>query len=111
MTTVRFNGILKISIKKLKLRNYHSSSVCYADDSKHGGSPSNNYYDIVVSGMGMVGSAFACALGQDEIFRNLKIAVIESSEEKKEFSLPIIHSNRVSALNQNSVDMLKSNKY
>lgn len=47
-------------------------------------SPSkHDYYDIVVCGGGMVGAAMALALGQDKLFKNLKIALIDSAPEKK----------------------------
>jgi hypothetical protein len=109
MTTIRYSKcFLKIFHQKIRLRHYHQSSVCLTDDSKVYESQSNSYFDIVISGMGMVGGAFACALGQDELFKNLKIAIIESTNEKQKFELPIIHSNRVSALNQSSVGLLQS---
>jgi hypothetical protein len=47
--------------------------------------------------------------GKNEIFKNHKIALIESSEERKPYKQPEFHSNRVSALNNSSVDLLKGN--
>ena len=65
-----------------------------------------NYYDIVISGGGMVGTAMASMLGKEEIFRKYKIALIESAKDKGPYKMPVIHSNRVSALSQSSVDFL-----
>jgi hypothetical protein len=109
MATVRLNGFLRILNNNIKCRYYHGSSICQADKTNVNENDATSHYDIVISGMGMVGGAFACVLGQDELFRNLKIAIVESADEKKGYHMPHVHSNRVSALNQNSVGLLKSN--
>jgi hypothetical protein len=46
-------------------------------------------------------------LGQENLLKNLKIALIESSPEKKEYKAPEIHSNRVCALSQKTIDFFK----
>jgi len=47
------------------------------------------------------------ALGQENLLRNLKVALIESSPEKKDYKAPEIHSNRVCALSQKTIDFFK----
>lgn len=71
-------------------------------------STTSDYYDVVICGGGMVGTAMARALGKDSIFKNLKIALIESSPKKNDYTKPEIHSNRVCALNDKTIDLLKS---
>jgi ubiquinone biosynthesis monooxygenase Coq6 len=66
------------------------------------------YYDIVICGGGMVGTAMARSLGTDNVFKNLKIALIESSSSKKnEYLKSEIHSNRVCALNETTINLFK----
>ena len=67
-----------------------------------------DFYDIVICGGGMVGTAMARSLGRDSVFKNLKIALIESSPKLKEYVQPEIHSNRVCALNDKSIELFKS---
>ena len=66
------------------------------------------YYDIVICGGGMVGTAMARSLGTDNVFKNLKIALIESSSKKNEYLKPEIHSNRVCALNETTINLFKT---
>jgi len=68
----------------------------------------SDFYDIVICGGGMVGSAMAYALGRDEIFRNLKIALIESSPKSGKYESPAFHSNRTCALSKTTTDFFKS---
>ena len=67
------------------------------------------YYDIVICGGGMVGTAMARSLGTDNVFKNLKIALIESSSssKKNEYLKPEIHSNRVCALNETTINLFE----
>jgi ubiquinone biosynthesis monooxygenase Coq6 len=67
------------------------------------------YYDIVICGGGMVGTAMARSLGTDNVFKNLKIALIESSSssKKNEYLKSEIHSNRVCALNETTINLFK----
>ncbi|CAF0735958.1 unnamed protein product [Brachionus calyciflorus] len=67
----------------------------------------SDYYDIVVCGGGMVGAAMTLALGQDNIFKNLKIAMIDTAPEKKDYDSPEIHNYRVCALSPSTIELLK----
>ena len=72
-------------------------------------SKKNEYYDIVVCGGGMVGAAMTLALGQDNLFKNLKIAMIDTAPEKKDYKGPELHNFRVCALSKSTIELLKSN--
>ena len=67
----------------------------------------SDYYDIVICGGGMVGTAMARALAKDDVFKNLRIALIESSPKKNDYIQPQIHSNRVCALNDTTIQLFK----
>lgn len=64
------------------------------------------HYDIVVSGGGMVGFAMASALGQSSRLSDRKIILLEGSPNKK-WSLPEEYSNRVCALNGQTIGLFK----
>ncbi len=89
-----------------------SSSTTQDTNIKEENKPNNvkgsDFYDIVICGSGMVGSAMAYALGKDEIFRNLKIALIESSPKSGQYVSPPFHSNRTCALSKTTTDFFKS---
>ena len=87
------------------LRLYSTAKV--NEDPKMSSHKSNDYFDIVVCGGGMVGTAMAYALGKEEMFKNLKIALIESSAPKQNYSVAPIHSNRVCALSDKTVNLFK----
>ncbi|XP_068215314.1 ubiquinone biosynthesis monooxygenase COQ6, mitochondrial [Palaemon carinicauda] len=64
----------------------------------------DNYYDIVISGGGMVGFAVACALGQSNRLSDRKILLLEGAP-KKDWQLPEEFGNRVCALNRNTQNL------
>lgn len=70
--------------------------------------PDAEFYDIVICGGGMVGSAMAYALGKDDMFKNLRIALIESSNQAGKYESPLMHSNRTCALSETTTDFFKS---
>ncbi|XP_074663028.1 ubiquinone biosynthesis monooxygenase COQ6, mitochondrial-like isoform X2 [Tubulanus polymorphus] len=64
-------------------------------------------YDVVISGGGMVGTAMASALGNDPVFSNKNILLLESMTEKSDFVLKDGgFSNRVCALSPATVKFL-----
>lgn len=64
----------------------------------------NNFYDIIISGGGLIGQTMACALTKNPVFKNCTILLIESSP-KKEYSTPQNYSNRVSSIAPSTKDL------
>jgi hypothetical protein len=103
----------------LSTRRFESTNTATPATDKHENSQTSSsttikggeFYDIVICGGGMVGSAMAYALGRDEIFRNLKIALIESSLKAGKYESPAFHSNRTCALSKTTTDFFKSKKF
>ncbi len=66
-------------------------------------------YDIVICGGGLAGTAMARALGKSSVFKDLKIALIDPSlKSNNEYTMPQIHSNRVCAINDKTIELLNS---
>jgi len=91
------NNLILITNK----RNHSSSNETIIEITKK-----IDFYDIVICGGGMVGTAMARSLGTNNVFKNLKIALIESSN-KYEYKKQEIHSNRVCALNETTINLFK----
>jgi hypothetical protein len=98
--SIKFN---ETNFKLLAFNRFNSTSTQNNDDPKS----KSDYFDIVICGGGMIGNAMAAALGHDTVFSNLKIALIESMSKSKEYKLPIYHSNRVVALNDQTINLFK----
>lgn len=47
--------------------------------------------------------------GSDNLFKNLSIALIESSPQRGDYKMPPIHANRVCALSNKTIELLKCN--
>lgn len=67
----------------------------------------NQYYDVIIIGAGLVGSAMACALAADPRGEALRIAVVEAAGEPEVFSGTAFDP-RVVALTHTSQDLLTS---
>lgn len=65
------------------------------------------HYDVVIIGGGMVGTTLASAISNNDYLSGLSVLLLEASEKFKQFSSSS-YSNRVSALNRSSVNLLKS---
>jgi hypothetical protein len=106
--------IFRIGCKNFKLINLtgfsskrHQSIISSTQTSKSTNKAES--YDIVICGGGLVGTAMARALGKSSVFRDLKIALIDPSlKSNNEYTLPQIHSNRVCAINDKTIELLKS---
>ncbi|XP_067003017.2 ubiquinone biosynthesis monooxygenase COQ6, mitochondrial [Anabrus simplex] len=66
-----------------------------------------SFYDIIIAGGGMVGTTLACKLAHNSKLANKKILLLEGAPER-EWSLQLQYSNRVSALNKKTKDLLVS---
>ncbi len=113
MYTIKIVRNFRNLIVSRQIRFYTNATGASLSNSNENQKSSNEikpskFYDIVICGGGMVGLAMVAALGKNELFQNHKIALIESASERNDYKLPQYHSNRVSALNQSSVDLLKS---
>jgi hypothetical protein len=104
----------KIGIKHSK-NLFHLSCIGKRYQSVIASTQTSNYinkpesYDIVICGGGLVGTAMARALGKSSVFKDLKIALIDPSiKSNNEYILPEIHANRVCALNDKTIELLKS---
>ncbi|VVC33420.1 Ubiquinone biosynthesis hydroxylase UbiH/COQ6,FAD-binding domain,Ubiquinone biosynthesis [Cinara cedri] len=72
------------------------------------------FYDIIIAGGGMVGCAMACKLSKESALRGVSILLLEGGPHK-EYKLDTkknvpskFYSNRVSAVNKSSVQLLQS---
>ncbi|XP_055337117.1 ubiquinone biosynthesis monooxygenase COQ6, mitochondrial-like, partial [Paramacrobiotus metropolitanus] len=65
-------------------------------------SPVKKYYDVVISGGGLVGTAAACALAADPILQKLSVLVIEPREPTVWNTAPERFSNRVFSITPGS---------
>ncbi len=92
------------------LRLLSSSSHSHAEPSKTNQVQKSDFYDVVVCGGGMVGSAMTYALAKNDLFKHLKIALVESGKKSDEYSLPKIPGNRTCALSKTTVDFFKCNQ-
>ncbi|KAF2897094.1 hypothetical protein ILUMI_09075 [Ignelater luminosus] len=66
---------------------------------------SSNHYDVVIAGGGMVGTTLACTLGKNTKFSDRRILLLESGKKFK-WQLKEQYSNRVSALNPSTYNLL-----
>lgn len=64
-----------------------------------------SYFDVVISGGGMIGQTMACALAKNPYFKKRNILLIESSPTK-EYRTPELYSNRVSSIAPSTKDLL-----
>ena len=102
------NVISKRGIQQTKLLLISINKRCQSTEaSQQAISNKTDYFDIVICGGGMVGTAMARALGKDNVFKNLKVALIESSPKKNDYVQPQIHSNRVCAINDKTIQLFK----
>ncbi|KAM4013074.1 ubiquinone biosynthesis monooxygenase COQ6, mitochondrial [Anomaloglossus baeobatrachus] len=69
---------------------------------------SSTFYDVIISGGGMVGSAMACAIGSHPHLRHKRILLLEAGQKKEWEPVPEQFSNRVSSITPGSATLLSS---
>lgn len=69
---------------------------------------SSDLYDVVISGGGMVGTAMAACLGNNPLFEDKRILLLEAGPSKPFGALPKEYSNRTCALSPATVKLLNS---
>lgn len=92
------------------LQNYLKLNQCTKCNSNlvrycSSASKQSEHYDMVISGGGMIGSTLACTLGKNTKLSNKRILLLESGKPIK-WTTKEKYSNRVSALNQNTYNLL-----
>uniref|UniRef100_A0A1B6D947 Ubiquinone biosynthesis monooxygenase COQ6, mitochondrial n=2 Tax=Clastoptera arizonana TaxID=38151 RepID=A0A1B6D947_9HEMI len=65
------------------------------------------HVDIIISGGGMVGTTLAACLGRNPLLKNRKVVLLEANSKSKWQFKPNHYSNRVSSINQNTVNLMK----
>ncbi|XP_051942569.1 ubiquinone biosynthesis monooxygenase COQ6, mitochondrial isoform X1 [Hippocampus zosterae] len=81
-----------------------SRGLACADHSD--GSGSNEVYDVIISGGGMVGTAMACSLGMHPKLSEKKILLLEAGNKKVMDKVPDSYSTRVSSISPGSATLL-----
>ncbi|KAL7741178.1 hypothetical protein ACLKA6_018202 [Drosophila palustris] len=71
-------------------------------------SPAEEHYDIIIGGGGMVGTTLAAAMTKNTTLADKKVLLLEAAPEFKGFNASGPFLNRVSAINQSSIDLFKS---
>lgn len=70
--------------------------------------PAEEHYDIIIGGGGMVGTTLAAAMTKNTTLADKKVLLLEAAPEFKGFNASGPFLNRVSAINQSSIDLFKS---
>ncbi|XP_064211534.1 ubiquinone biosynthesis monooxygenase COQ6, mitochondrial-like [Tribolium castaneum] len=86
-----------------KFINQHTILLARRFQSTH--DISCKHYDVIVAGGGMVGTTLACTLGKNPKLAQKKILLLEGSKQSS-WKLPEAYSNRVSALNAATFELL-----
>ncbi|XP_037960248.1 ubiquinone biosynthesis monooxygenase COQ6, mitochondrial [Teleopsis dalmanni] len=70
--------------------------------------PQPEHYDIIIGGGGLVGTTFAAALSKTPVLADKRVLLLEGGPPFKGFNPSAPYGNRVSAINQNAVDLFKT---
>ncbi|XP_053957876.1 ubiquinone biosynthesis monooxygenase COQ6, mitochondrial [Anastrepha ludens] len=84
------------------------SSKCYADKDSEKLKSSSEHFDIIIGGGGLVGTTLALALAKNKVLSEKRILLLEGAPPFKGFNVEAQYGNRVSAINNNSVELFKS---
>ena len=91
-----------LSNRNTFVRSLHRSCPVWSTNtSDHG-----DLYDVVISGGGMVGAAMAAALGNNPLFDEKRILLLEGAPKKQLVDLPQHFSNRTCALSPATIKFL-----
>uniref|UniRef100_A0A0K8VHK0 Putative ubiquinone biosynthesis monooxygenase COQ6 n=1 Tax=Bactrocera latifrons TaxID=174628 RepID=A0A0K8VHK0_BACLA len=100
---------LRLLFKQLHaVRAICVSSKCYTDDHAQKPKSSAEHYDIIIGGGGLVGTALAVALGKNKVLNDKRILLLEGAPPFRGFNVEAQYGNRVSAINNNSVELFQS---
>nr|XP_014103263.1 ubiquinone biosynthesis monooxygenase COQ6, mitochondrial [Bactrocera oleae] len=100
---------LRLIFKQLHaVRALCVSSKCCADDHAQKQKSSAEHFDIIIGGGGLVGTALAVALGKNKVLSDKRILLLEGAPPFKGFNVEAQYGNRVSAINNNSVELFQS---
>ncbi|GAB0088275.1 FAD/NAD(P)-binding domain superfamily [Sergentomyia squamirostris] len=111
-----FRRSVKFCDKK-QLKGIISGKECYFSSSASNSSvvevkisakKRENHFDIVIVGGGMVGTTLASAIGNNNTLCGLSVLLLEASAKFSGFSGGKKYSNRVSALNSSTKNLLNS---
>ncbi|XP_068195734.1 ubiquinone biosynthesis monooxygenase COQ6, mitochondrial [Antennarius striatus] len=106
--TMALNGLGRyfIAEKNLSVFKLVTRGLVAAEPGEDSGS--NEVYDVIISGGGMVGSAMACSLGMDPNLFGKKILLLEAGNKKVMDKVPDTYSTRVSSISPGSATLLSS---
>ncbi|XP_013868457.1 ubiquinone biosynthesis monooxygenase COQ6, mitochondrial [Austrofundulus limnaeus] len=96
-------GRCLLAEKHLSAVNIRRGFAC-AEHKRDSGS--NEVYDVIISGGGMVGSAMACSLGMEPNLEGKKILLLEAGHKKSMDKVPDTYSTRVSSISPGSATLL-----
>ncbi|CAF3361267.1 unnamed protein product [Rotaria socialis] len=99
--------LLRRSLIAVRFSSYSTSSkATISHDLPNTSIPTENV-DITIAGGGLVGSAMALAFASSPIFKNHKIVLLESQSKLPKVSKNQSYSNRVCALNAQSINLFE----
>nr|XP_033328232.1 ubiquinone biosynthesis monooxygenase COQ6, mitochondrial isoform X2 [Megalopta genalis] len=104
---IRANKILVKSLLSIPKRSVIPNASVIASKYSCANLQDEEYYDIIITGGGMVGTTLACALANNRKLECKHILLLESSN-KSEYKSQEHYSNRVVALNQQTRTLLSS---
>jgi ubiquinone biosynthesis monooxygenase Coq6 len=100
--------LLRQSLRSIRFSSYSVSSEATVSHDWPNPPVSAENVDITIAGGGLVGSAMALAFASSPIFKNHKIILLESQSKLPKVSKDQPYSNRVCALNAQSINLFQT---